>query len=178
MDKVIYFYNDQQTDVCSEQTYFDFLDYAFKETDYFMLVYVNYYNKGYSKIMKSFQNRLEPYKVKTRSNPSWPGVLNTYCPNTTYKIVFYNNNPEAKSILKQVTKLSDWSAPSYPQDLAFFKKNNCWFYSVGHEKIAAIIHATDKDLDFVASKNLADIQKAFTPKDNYYDAYNEVLELL
>ncbi|MBQ2933304.1 MAG: hypothetical protein IJE02_01640 [Clostridia bacterium] len=177
MDKVIYFNNEgQKVDNCSGQVYFEFLDYAFRESDYFMLVYVNYYGNGYSKTMKLFKNELKPFQIKSRSNPRWPGVLETFSPQTTYKIIFYKNKPEAKEVLKRVAKLSDWSAPSYPQDLAFFKGNKCWFYSVGHEKIAAIIHATDKDIDFVESKNLATREMVFEPTDNYFNAYDEVLE--
>lgn len=177
MDKVIYFFNDnQRIDSCSGQVYFDFLDYAFEESNYFMLVYVNYYGKGYSETMKFFKNALKPYQKKSRSNPSWPGVSNTFCPKTTYKIVFYDNKSEAKEILKRVTKLSDWTAPSNPQDLAFFKGNKCWFYSVGHEKIGAIIHATKKDIDFVESKKLAVREAAFEPQNNFFDSYDELLE--
>lgn len=177
MNKVIYFdNNNQRTDCCTGQTYYDFLDYAFEESSYFMLVYVNYYGKGYTKMMKHFKKALQPYQVKSRTNPSWPGTLSTYCPNTTYKVVFYNNSPEAKEILKQVTKLSDWSCPTYPQDLAFFKENQCWFYSVGHEKIAAIVHATEKDINFVESQKLALRENVYEPTDNYFDAYDENLE--
>ena len=61
MDKVIYFDNqEQRMDSCSGQAYYNFLDYAFEQTDYFMLVYVNYYGKGYSKIMKHYRNLLKP----------------------------------------------------------------------------------------------------------------------
>ena len=93
MDKIIYFKNDnQKIDYCSGQIYFDFLDYAFEETNYFMLVYVNYYGKGYSKIMKTFMENLKPFQIKSRSNPSWPGTLGQKCYNTTYKIIFYRNH--------------------------------------------------------------------------------------
>ena len=177
MERVIYFDNDgQRVDRCVGQTYFDFLDYAFAKTDYFMLVYVNYYNKGYSKTMKYFRKALKPYQIKSRTDPSWPGVPSTYCPNTTYKIIFYSNQPEAKEILKQVTALSDWSSPSYPQDLAFFKGNQCWFYSVGHEKIGAIIRATDEDISFVESKGLAARGMAYDSLNDYFDVYDENLE--
>lgn len=177
MDKVIYFQNDsQRVDRCAGQTYFDFLDYAFDHTDYFMLVYVNYYGKGYSKTMNFFRNALKPYQIKSRTNPSWPGVLSTSSPRTAYKIIFYRNDPRAKEILKQVTKLSDWSCPSYPQDLAFFKGNRCWFYSVGHEKIGAIIHASEEDLAFVESRKLAPREAAYKPQNDYFDAYDEILE--
>lgn len=176
MGKVIYFDNDdQQNEACCGQAYRRFLDYAFERTDYFMLVYVNYNGKGYSKTMKYYRDTLKPFAVKSRKNPSWPGVPSTYSSHTTYKVVFYRSNPKAKELLKKVNKLSDWSCPNYPQDLAFFKGNQCWFYSVGHEKIAAIIHATDEDLNFVVDNELALRDAAFVPKDNYFDAYNEEL---
>ena len=97
------------------------------------------------------------------------------CPNTTYKIVFYKNQEEAKAILKEVNCLSDWSG-RYPEDLAFFKGNQCWFYSVGHEMIAAIIHADKNDIDFLEANGLAKRKNAFIPDDNYFDAYDELIE--
>ena len=176
MEKVIYFNNDdQRLDRCTGQLYFDFLDYAFSKSDYFMLVYVNYYGKGYTKTMKSIKASLAPFKIKSRTNPCWPGTLNTFCPNTTYKVIFYKNTEKAKEILKRVSCLSDWSRPSFPEDLAFFKGNQCWFYSVGHEKIAGIIHATDEDIDFVHSMGLALREDAYVPKSHCFDDYDELL---
>lgn len=176
MDKVLYFKNDdQQRDYCVGKTYRDFLEYAFARTDYFMLVYVNYCGKGYTKIMKSFMEELKPFQVKRRSNPSWPGTT-TYCPNTAYKVVFYRNCAQAKEILCKVDRMSAWTCPSYPQDLAFFKGDQCWFYSVGHEKIAAVIHAGYEDISFLAENGLAAPEEAFTPRDNFFDAYDEEIE--
>ena len=121
MDKVIFFENNNQSEcLCSGDIYFHFLDYAFECADFFMLVYVNYYGKGYSAIMKDFKKKLEAFKVKVRTNPCWPGTPGTYSVNTTYKVVFYRTDPKAKNILKTVTSLSDLSCPIYPQDLAFF----------------------------------------------------------
>mgnify|MGYP003221416505 FL=1 len=49
-ERIVFFKNeDQKSDRCSGTTYEQFIDYAFKHTDFFMLVYVNYYNKGYTK---------------------------------------------------------------------------------------------------------------------------------
>ncbi len=176
MNKVIYFNNDdQRIDFCTGQVYYDFLDYAFKKTDYFMLVYINYYSEGYTKRQKYIKNALKKFKVKSRTNPSWPGTLKVVCPNTTYKIVFYKNCEEAKSILKEVDCLSAWSGGN-PEDLAFFKGNQCWFYSVGHEKIAAIIHADENDLVFLEEKGLAKRENAFVAQDDYFDAYDEIIE--
>ena len=177
MDKIIYFNNDnQRKDYCVGQTYCDFLDYAFKRTDYFMLLYANYYGKGYTKIMKHYRKALQPFEVKNRSNASWPGTLEQFCQSSTYKVIFYQNNEKAKEILKTVSGISEWTCPSHTQDLAFFKGNICWSYSVGHEKIAAIIHATKEDLEYVEKLGLASKENAYTQKNNYFDAYNEQIE--
>lgn len=176
MNKVIYFKNDgQRRDYCTGRVYVDLIDYAFEKADFFMLVYVNYYGKGYSKEKKYFRRKLEPYQIKSRTNPSWPGTPETFCPNSTYKVIFYKTNTEAKKVLQEVSCLSDWTSPSLPEDLAFFKGNQCWFYSVGHEKIGAFLHATDEDLDFIESKGLASRERAFVPQDDYYNAYDEAL---
>lgn len=174
MEKVIYFDNDdQKVDYCSGKVYYNFIEYAFAEADFFMLVYVNYYGHGYTKTMKSFMKELQPFQVKRRTNPSWPGTLWTVCRNTSYKVVFYKNNDAAKEILEKVSCLSDWSRPSYPQDLAFFKGNLCWSYSVGHEKIGAIIRATEKDLDFVERNGLALRSSASEFDSEYFTQYDE-----
>lgn len=176
MDKIIYFKNDGfRRDYCTGRVYVDLIDYAFEKADFFMLVYVNYYGKGYSKEQKYFKQALKPFQVKSRTNPSWPGTLEKYCPNTTYKIIFYKTCEAAKEILKKVSSLSTWSRPSFPEDLAFFKGNQCWFYSVGHEKMGAFIHTTDEDFDFVEKMGLGSRADALVPIDNYYDAYDEIL---
>lgn len=175
MDKVIYFENSSQDEcLCSGNIYFDFLDYAFDCSDFFMLAYVNYYGKGYSSIMKSFLKKLNKFKVKTRTNPSWPGTLDTYTKNSTYKVVFYRTDLEAKTILKSINSLNTWSSPLYPQDLAFFKGNQCWFYSVGHENIAAILRATSDDFEFLETRELAHRLNA-KPYDDYYRNFDEHL---
>lgn len=175
MRYVVYFDNDnQRQEKCAGQTYYDFLDYAFSETDYFMLVYVNYYGKGLSKSAKITKQKLKEFEVKNRKNPCWPGTPNTYAKETTYRVTFYKNSPNAKQILKEVNSLSGWSYPKQPQDLAFFKGNTCWFYSVGHEKIGAIIHATEKDIAFVEKCGLSDRSK-IKPEDGYYAVYDEDL---
>lgn len=172
-ERIVFFKNeDQKSDRCSGTTYEQFIDYAFKHTDFFMLVYVNYYNKGYTKKMKSFMKSLKPFQVKRRTNPSWPGTELTICPNTSYKVVFYRTDEDAKEVLKHVFKLSDWSCPENPQDLAFFKGNKCWFYSVGHEKIAGIIRAYDEDVDFVVKCGLADYSDV-EPFNPHYCVFDE-----
>ena len=82
----------------------------------------------------------------------------------------------AKDILKEVNSLSEWSRPSYPQDLAFFKGNKCWFFSVGHENIAGIVHVTKEDIAFLEANGLADGKKALPNDDDYFDQYDELIE--
>ncbi len=174
MDKVIYF--DSNNMNCFDMNYYNFLDYAFSKTDYFMLVYVNYYGKGYTKTMKKFMETLKPYFVKSRTNPSWPGTLSVNSKNSRYKVVFYKNSTEAKEILKKVNSLWCWRRPEYPQDLAFFIGNQCWFYSVGHERIAAIIRASEDDIEFVDAMGIASKKDAYTPTNTYFCGYDEKLK--
>lgn len=178
MESILYFENkNQEMDYCSGKAYYAFIDYAFEQSDYFMLVYVNYNRKGYTRFTKEIKGLLEPFKVKSRSNPSWLGTLKTYTPNSDYKIVFYRNAERAKDILKRVSCVSEWSRPFNPEDLAFFKKNKCWFYSVGHEKIAAIINPTDSDIIFLNSNNiLLHNMNINLSKIDYYKQFDEQLE--
>lgn len=166
-------------DACSGQAYYDFIDYAFSICDYFMLVYVNYCGKGFPKTMKAFRKALSPYRVKSRSNPSWPGTLMTYCANTIYRVIFYRAEEAAKEVLKRVSSISDWCRPAYPQDLAFFKGNICWFASTAHEHDAMVLHATPEDIAFLISNGLAkqeNVKEMTEAQFAYYTQYNEQLE--
>lgn len=177
MKEILYFDNTPTVDYCCGKSYYEFIDYAFNESDYFMLVYINYNQNGYTKFMKETKELLQPFKIKTRKNPSWPGTLKTYAPNSDYEIVFYRNDKKAKKILKRVSCVSEWSRPFNPEDLAFFKKNACWFYSVGHERIAAIIEPTDKDKKFLETNNIPTYKMELTLSDvDYYKKFNEQLE--
>ena len=177
MDKYIYFNDTKEGKLlCPGEAYHNLIDYAFSQADYFMLVFVNYYGKGYAAPMKYFKAKLQPFKVKSRSNPSWPGTLGTYCRDTTYKVNFYKTDPMAKDILKEVNSLSEWSCPSHPQDLAFFKGNKCWFFSVGHENIAGIVHVTKEDIEFLEANGLANGKNVRIKNNNYFDQYDELIE--
>ena len=177
MDTLLYFDNDdQRKDYCSNQVYLSFLDYAFEKCDYFMLVFVNYYGKGYSKQQKYFKTKLERFKIKSRTNPSWPGMPFTYSLNSTYKIVFYKTHPEAKKILSEVRCLSEWCRPNNPEDLSFFKGNECWFYSVGHEKIAAIVNADQDDVVFLRSNNLSNKYPIKLTQSDLINTFKEKIE--
>ncbi|MBQ8163400.1 MAG: hypothetical protein IJZ93_03415 [Clostridia bacterium] len=94
---------------------------------------------------------------------------------TTYKVVFYKNDEKAKEVLKtNASALSDWGFA--PRDLAFFKGNQCWFYSSGDIYLACILHANEEDLDFLEAHGLANRADAKKHTDNYYDAFDEIIE--
>lgn len=149
---------------CFGEFYYSLLDYAFEQADYFMLAWIQYGDDengvdSFSKEAYEMQKLLSPYIVKTRNDLHWPG--SSPIPMGSLKIlgdvVFYKTCSEAKQILKRVSGLYDWVNPDYPQDLAFFKRNKCWFYSVAHEKMAFFIRATAKDAAFL-TKHGVDVE--------------------
>ena len=174
MDKMIFFDN-AGFKICKGQAYYDFLNLAFRKTDAFGLVYINYNNKQYRNEQKRFIEILRKHKIKSINDPGWPRCYEeTY--NSSQKIVFYRFNEETKEILMQVEGLDDWSGAN-PCNLCFFKGNQCWFYSVNNdnENIAAIIHADKEDINFLEEKGFASREKAFIPTDDSIVAYDEVL---
>ncbi len=172
---VIFFEEDEMGERCSGEVYDRFIDYAFEVADFFMLVYTNYGNKGYKKEQKEFRELLKRYLVKRRTDASWAGTLGTYTiPNeSSYYVAFYKTAPQAKEFLKRARKLSDWS-PFYPQDLAFFKGDRCWFYSVGHEMIAGMIAPTEQDILFLEENGLSKRENLENDADGYYHQYDEI----
>ena len=177
MRRVIYFNEKaQQANSSCKTDYCAFLDYALCKTDYFMLVYKNFYGKGYGKNQNEIKQALAEFQIKKRTNPKWPGVPYTNAPNTTYQVIFYRNCPEAFRILKKVDKISDWNAPLFPSDLAFFVGNRCWFYSVGHEKIAAIIDASEEDIVFVEKNGLACKKDIIFYDGEYFEQFDEEIQ--
>lgn len=155
----------------SDDAYNMFIEYAFNKCSSFMFAYVNYYNKGYGKFQKELKEKLIPYKVKSRSNPSWPGTPYTHSINTTYSIIFYKTEPKAKEIIKSIKT----NAFPFVCDMAFFIGDKCWFYSVTHESIAVLIDASNDDVQFLSKNLLIDEDKYLDYNDTsgYYDQFDE-----
>ena len=63
----------QAAERCSGPAYQLFLDYAFTQADFFMLAFVNYYGKGLPARARQARAQLAPFRVRSRTNPSWPG---------------------------------------------------------------------------------------------------------
>lgn len=154
---------------CEGRQYELFLDYALSSTDYFMLVYKNYYNHGFSKPLKEIRSKLAPLKIKRRSNPQWPGTPGTYCRDTAYQVVFYKNDSCAKDVLLKAEDIFGWRSPLFPEDLAFFRGNECWFYSVAHEKIAMVVEPNDEDITFFKRLGLYEDTNLTNHAIRYYE---------
>jgi len=45
----------------------------------------------------------------------------------------YRINNTTINILRSVESVYQWVSPSYPEDLAFYKKGELWFASIAHE---------------------------------------------
>ena len=176
MKKMVFLKSDGFTRCyCTGSKYSNFLKYAFAKADFFMLVYVNYYGKGLKKQQKYYMKRLDPFKIKRRTNPKWPGVPFTYSKNTTYKVIFYKTDTKAMEILNEVSSLDAWSSPGNPEDLAFFIGNECWFYSVGHEKIAGFVRADCDDIEFMHQNGLLEDGVDVYKLPDYHTEYDEDL---
>lgn len=173
MEKVVFF--EEREDLCCGEVYRAFLKYAFERTDYFMLVYQTQRGMKTTPEKRSIRKVLAPFRVKSRNNPSWPGTTIIDGPKTDYKIVFYRTDPAAMEVLLQVKRMSDWDGYPYPEDLSFFKGDQCWFYSVGHEIIAGIIHPSKEDIKFVFELGLARPEYVRTYSHSFYDRFDEEL---
>ena len=159
-------------DVCCGEAYQKFLDFCFENYDYFMLVYVNDMGKGFTAEQKNFLQKLKPFMVKSRSKPTqWPGTI-CRAKSTKFKIVFYKTCEQAKQILKAFNSISDWLYPD-PEDLAFFKGNQCRFYSVTHEIVAGFCYATEREQSFVETAGIRVYEERYDSQITDYEILPE-----
>ncbi|MBC8528572.1 hypothetical protein H8699_03855 [Christensenellaceae bacterium NSJ-44] len=139
-----------------DSNYEEFINYALNNSDYFMLVYVRYNMAPESIFTNNIFKDLRDLTVKTRANPSWAGTPETYSNNTAYKITFYRSDPSAQQVLNRVNGIYNWTRPENPQDLAFYRGGQCWFYSIGHERMSGIIDPSPEDKTFFEERSLID----------------------
>lgn len=175
MNRLIYFSEGGRC--CHGERYTAFLDYAFAQNDCFLLVYPFRRGSRYAAALREYRDALAPYLVKMRREPYWPGTVLPYSETVRYEVSFYRTAPEAKEVLRRAEALTDWAAPRLPQDLAFFRRSCCWFYYSCQEHTAAVLHASPRDLAFLAEHQLADPANAL-PEDRYFDLCNEPLDSL
>jgi len=111
---------------------------------------------------KSFMKKLEPFLIKTRkSDPGdgseyqkiqsegrndyyrkngigWPGYLGYGDPNWENEIRLYKSDISLLPHLLKPGSLENWRIPKYPEDISFYRNNECWMYTVSHERMLCI----------------------------------------
>lgn len=173
MKRILYFYTasfsgNEEIDICNDETYREFLDYAFEISNFFMLLYRNWYNRGYSEIQKSYMKDLGPFKVKSK--------IESYPENASvYQYIFYKNNEKAKEILKKINLINYFNKPTFPENLSFFKENRCRIKTITHEGEGVVLDATDKDVDFFFKLGLSKSDDIQYDETGFYDYCDEEL---
>ncbi|GAA0178456.1 hypothetical protein SH2C18_15120 [Clostridium sediminicola] len=98
----------------------------------------------YQRIFKNntevFLEKLKPYLIKIRNHPTeWPSSKIAFLSNdSSVDICTYKICSEVKSYLLDVKGLFNWRHPYFPNDLCFFSKGYCWFYTVAHDRDATM----------------------------------------
>lgn len=133
-----------------DDQYNQLIEYAFRTSDYFMLVYCGY-GRPYKKNVKKIKEALKSCLVKKRHDSVWPGTKSYSDKKYNFDICFYKTDNTAKSIILQAESILAWEYPKYPEDICFFRKNKCWLFTVAHEEIIGIVHETMEDLSFLES---------------------------
>lgn len=138
-----------------------FIDYALAHTDAFMFVGCNYYNSRiYKTHVKPFIKELQPYAIKRRHDPQWPGTVQAGTDRYQRTIYFYRSDPNAAAVLKSAGRIFGWVYPYYPEDLAFFRQGYCWMASVAHEEYLWFYRETKEDLTFFRSLGVLEMPKS------------------
>ena len=116
-------------DVKGEQ-YEALIKYCCATCDYFMLVYRVKRTKALRGLQKDFLNRLRKYSVKSRMDWGWAGTPCEFDERFDYRVCFYKIALGAEELLLEAEHLYGFDGEDFPQDLAFFRGDQCWFASV------------------------------------------------
>ena len=122
--------------------YTNLMKWAINHSDAVMLVYRRTcYKKSDWQKMKSIRAKLSAYRIHTKIDPEkWPGTTFgeplfpvSHPPVPKHFVDFYAITPEVRRYILNVYHLHGWLAPNQPEDIAFFTKGKCWFYTTIHE---------------------------------------------
>ena len=94
------------------------------------------------------------------------------------QVTFYRTDPQAKAIVQKIPSLYDLTGHILPQDLAFFRGDQCWFASVAHEQMAFLLHATKEDITLmteIGAIKPGDVEPMTDDDLTYYAQFDEKL---
>lgn len=154
---------DIATEPCDEQ-YHSLIDYAIAHSDAVMLVFsVKKGSKLQGEAKRTIRKQLAQWRIKTRRDSQWP-VTTSYDTCRDFTIDLYTPSQEVKAYLMTQTRLFAWGENGAPQDIAFFKKNQCWLATCSHEQFGWA------DLDEAPSELFMQcLTKVHNPKGNVYN---------
>lgn len=124
--------------------YHDLLAFLFEEADYFELV--ERHDVGLDDYSLTLKNQLAPYLLGTQDSNEWAAQMTE----KLFPVNHYNATPEAKQILLDNSKtIYDFGLKYALEDLSFYRKEEVYFVTVGHEKECGFVLATERDLEYV-----------------------------
>lgn len=80
---------------------------------------------------EEFVNSLESFLLKTEVKSEWPGTILT---DGKANVFYYRLNNDSLKILCQLNSLFDLVAPSFLEDICFYKNNEPFLITISHEK--------------------------------------------
>ncbi len=117
------------TDEPRGETYKRLIDFALEQCSKFSIVWRE--DLGNKREENEIGKKLEPFIISDIISNSWPG---TELFGGKANLCEYKLNIKTSNILLSTERLYQWKAPEYPEDLAFYTKNNSvWLGSVAHE---------------------------------------------
>ena len=122
---------DYENSFTKEINYPELLTLSEKEYDSFSLVWRPDFEFNNNAI--EFEDHLKPFLLKTEESSEWPGTT-VYGPPS--KINYYKVTKQSLGVLAKAKSIIELVSPSYPEDLAFYKKGKVKFASVSHEGMA------------------------------------------
>lgn len=108
--------------------YASLLSKALKEFDTFSLVWRDEFS--FDKHCYEIEGDLAQHLISEERTDEWPG---TKIFGALATVRHYKVSPESIKILKRAKSFKDWLAPSYPEDLAFYKSGEVAYASIAHE---------------------------------------------
>ncbi len=121
------------------------VDLAFDLCDEFILVVHKKYYSDLNDNAKFLLEKLNDYLIKMKEQSEWAGTK--LLGHTAY-IYHYHTSPEAREIVKKVSKsLYSWMYPDLPEDLSFYKNGKPWLVNTAHEEQSFILSEDKSEID-------------------------------
>ena len=117
------------------KTYTELLQLAMQYCSSFSLTWRDQlmFHESASRVLAS----LRPFLIREVYTGEWPG---TRLVDQKAMVRYYRLTEKTLQILSTVPSLYAWLAPSFPEDLAFYRADEtCWLFSIAHEEDAAFL---------------------------------------